>query len=168
MHYLKDPIALVLLTLVSAGALKWAGQTIVEALANARRTKVRQCECGRLVMFHPPIKLPTKADFYRAAGAVTAAMSAAEGMPIQGGQIVLEEIPAGGPLLPGEGGDGLEPCSKAKPCSFCSTAAGRVLCVVCKVDLGCGLRPNPLRCAGCTVVTGPIPDAELVVELPRR
>lgn len=174
MHYLRDPIVLVLLTLVSAGALKWAGRTIVESIANARRVKVISCECGRLVHFYPPLKLPTKAELYALGGDVVAAMNAAEGVPnlhpsvpgsvtlvgpAPGGRIVLEDIP------PAELSDGLEPCSKAKPCSFC--VHGRVLCVVCKADLGCALRPNPLRCSAC-VASGSIPDAELVVELPRR
>lgn len=165
MHYLKDPIVVALLMLVSLGALKWAGRTIVEAIANSKRTKVVPCECGRLVYFQPPLQLPTKADLYAAAGTITAAMSAAEGIPIQGGQIVLEEIPPGAPLVELEGGDGLEPCSKAKPCSFC--VHGRVLCVVCRADLGCALRPNPLRCSGCAA-SGSIPDADLVLELPSR
>jgi len=172
MHYLRDPIVLVLLTLVSAGALKWAGRTIVDAIANARRVKVISCECGRLVDFYPPLKLPTKAELYALGGDVVAAMNAAEGVPnlhpsvpgtftvvgpAPGGRIVLEDITPS---------DGLEPCSKARPCSFC--VHGRVLCVVCKVDLGCALRPNPMRCAPCAATGGAIPDAELVVELPRR
>jgi hypothetical protein len=52
-----EPIVLVLMTLVSAGGLKWCFRVIIEAIANSKRIKILRCDnCGELVHFDPPIK----------------------------------------------------------------------------------------------------------------
>lgn len=108
-------LLLVLATLVSVGALKWCGRTIVEALAERKRAKVLPCQCGRFVVFPPPLQLPTKADLYAFGGQVLAGMAVAEGVPMTTapGQLVLED------LVAGPGGDLQRPPTDGIRCASC-------------------------------------------------
>jgi hypothetical protein len=80
-----EPIVLVLMTLVSAGGLKWCFRVIIEAIANSKRIKILRCDnCGELVHFDPPIKAPTRADLYGLAGEIAVAVAGgAAGAPVE-------------------------------------------------------------------------------------
>jgi len=75
-------LGLVLLTLVSRSALVWLVRLLVEAWRDRDCVRARPCPgCGELVNFRPPFRWPTRAELYGAAGVVTAAAAAAEGIP---------------------------------------------------------------------------------------
>lgn len=77
---LQDIIVYFLAGLASLGVLKWCARTIVQGVAMRKYPRERTCEnCGRRVLFHPPMKLPTKTDLYRVAGEASIIANKIEG-----------------------------------------------------------------------------------------
>jgi hypothetical protein len=74
---LTSPLVVALITLVSVSALKWSARTIVAAIANRGRVKVRFCpRCQTAVHFNPPIRLPGKSDLINASAVAASTIAA--------------------------------------------------------------------------------------------